>query len=367
MIVDRLLSDIQRGKDGKNVGISMGLPELDKILFGIQRECLYTIGADTSGGKTSYALDIFVYNMLKNKGDKKVKILFYSFEMSKESLFAKLLSRYIWDNFGEVITYEDILSLTKPITDAQLAIVNQCVPWMRSVESILTIYDKSLTPAGIYATCKKWLETSGTFVKVDEHREDYIEKDKSEIRLVIADHMGLIGGTGSKKERIDTVVDMFIYFRNKCFITGVMVQQLNRNQKSMDRKLNGYEQVQIDDFADTSGTTNGSNVVLALYYPYREKIARCDGYPIQNVLKNKFRLIQVLKNRFGRADVAKGAAFYGEIGMFRELPRPEEITNYEEYLNLSMLKPLTDNVINELNTDTIDEETDDLNEDFFKF
>ena len=32
-----------------------------------------------------------------------------------------------------------------------------------------------------------------------------------------------------------------------------------------------------------------------------------------------------------------------------------------------MLKPLTDNVINELNTDTIDEETDDLNEDFFKF
>lgn len=38
-----------------------------------------------------------------------------------------------------------------------------------------------------------------------------------------------------------------IYFRNKCDITGVFVQQLNRNAKSMDRKTNGYELVQLDD------------------------------------------------------------------------------------------------------------------------
>ena len=110
----------------------------------------------------------------------------------------------------------------------------------------------------------------------------------------------------------------------------------------MDRKTNGYELYQLDDFKDTSGTTDGSEVVIALYYPYREKIARCEGYPIQNVLKKRFRLMQILKNRYGQADVNKGIGFYGEIGMFIELPRPDEITDYEPYLELKHHKKVED-------------------------
>ena len=93
---------------------------------------------------------------------------------------------------------------------------------------------------------------------------------------------------------------------------------------------------------DTSGTTDGSDVVIALYYPYREKIARCEGYPIQNVLKKRFRLIQVLKNRYGIADSNKGCVFFGEIGMFKEIPRPEEIGDYEPYLSLDYYKTQVD-------------------------
>lgn len=95
-------------------------------------------------------------------------------------------------------------------------------------------------------------------------------------------------------------------------------------------------------FKDTSGTTDASEVVIALYYPYREKIARCEGYPIQNILKKKFRLCQILKNRYGQSDVNKGLSFYGEIGMFRELPKPEEISDYSIYLELSIEEPADD-------------------------
>jgi hypothetical protein len=62
----------------------------------------------------------------------------------------------------------------------------------------------------------------------------------------------------------------------------------------MDRKLNNYELIGLEDFKDTSGTTDASEIVIALYFPYREKIARCEGYPIQNVLKKRFRLCQIL-------------------------------------------------------------------------
>ena len=72
------------------------------------------------------------------------------------------------------------------------------------------------------------------------------------------------------------------------------LEQLNRNAKGMDRKNAGYELIQLDDFKDTTGTTDGSEVVLALYYTYREKIAVCEGYTIQSILKKRFRLTLIL-------------------------------------------------------------------------
>lgn len=49
MGVRKLIKNIEDGKSGKNIGISMGLPDVDKVLYGIQRKYIYTIGADTSG------------------------------------------------------------------------------------------------------------------------------------------------------------------------------------------------------------------------------------------------------------------------------------------------------------------------------
>ena len=49
MGVSKLLKSIEDGKSGKNIGISTGLPVIDKILYGIQRKYIYTIGADTAG------------------------------------------------------------------------------------------------------------------------------------------------------------------------------------------------------------------------------------------------------------------------------------------------------------------------------
>lgn len=259
--------------------------------------------------------------------------------MSADILFAKLLSLHIFDTYGEVVTYEDILSLTNPISEEHQDLVRKSEDWLYELQEHLTIYDKALSPNGIYATCKEWLKQFGTFVELEEHREDYIDNDPNGYKVAIIDHVGLITGPGSKKEKIDLTADYFIYFRNKCSMTGVFIQQLNRNAKSMERKTNGYELIQLDDFKDTSGTLDASEVVIALFYPYREKIARCEGYPIQNVLKKRFRLVQILKNRYGIADASKGTSFFGEIGMYREIPKPDEIGDYEPYLSLKYIKP----------------------------
>ena len=87
-------------------------------------------------------------------------------------------------------------------------------------------------------------------------------------------------------------------------------------------------------FKDSSGTTDASEVVIALYSPYREKVVKCEGFPIQKVLKDRFILVEVIKNRFGRSGVNIGTVFHGEINLFRELPLPEEISDYSKYTEL---------------------------------
>ena len=327
--------ELEKGREGKNIGISTGMPKLDSIIYGIQRSCLYLLSSDSGSGKSSAMLDLFVYNLFKNNPGKKVSILLYSFEMNESAIFAKLLSRYIWDEFGRIITYEDILSLTKIISDEDFKLVEKGLEWLTTIRPHLKIYDKQMPPNGIYATCKDWLKLHGDFIQTGEHKEDYIEKDEEAYKLIIIDHVSLITPVdGSKKVAIDLVANYLIYFRNKCNITGVAVQQLNRNSKSVERKTSGFELLDTADLQDTSGMAQAANVIIMIYFPFREKIARVDGYSIQNGLKDRGRVFQVVKQRFGRSDVNLVVAFYGEISMFKELPPSNEISDYLKYTTL---------------------------------
>lgn len=190
MSVVKLLANVELGRAGKNIGISTGLPVIDTVIYGIQRKFLYVVGADTSGGKTSFVNDAYVYNLLKNAQGKKINILYYSFEMEASILFAKLLSRYIYDTYAEIITYEEILSLKTSLTDEHYRIIQESLPWLKELETHLFIYDKALPPKGIYATCKQWLEKFGVFEKIDDHREQYVLDDPEHFLEVIVDHIG---------------------------------------------------------------------------------------------------------------------------------------------------------------------------------
>lgn len=59
-------------------------------------------------------------------------------------------------------------------------------------------------------------------------------------------------------------------------------------------------------------------------------------------------MCQVIKNRYGQSDVNIGMTFHGEIGMFKELPRPEEIGDYAPYLELDYYK------VKQINTDEME-------------
>ncbi len=81
---------------------------------------------------------------------------------------------------------------------------------------------------------------------------------------------------------------------------------------------------------DSGSPIQDSEIVISLFSPHREKLAIYRGYDIKQ-LENRFRVITVLKNRYGESDIEIGCAFYGKTGVFAELPKPDEIYDYKKY------------------------------------
>lgn len=337
-VTDNLFKTIINGKDGRNIGIPTGLDTIDKYTYGVQRGYLTTVFADSGAGKTTYALFSYVYAPLKfalaNNID--ISVLYFSFEMSAEALFAKLLSLYIWDTHQKVVSFDEIMSLTSPMSEETFELIVDAKAWLETIERRITVIDKPITPEQISVVLRMWNEKYGKFIDLESGQEDYVPFNRDMYKIVILDHVKLVKNNGKGvKVTIDETCDEFIYFRNKCNITGVFVQQANRQSKSMDRRNGGFQLLQLDDMSDSSGPAQASEIVIGIFHPHREKMNKIDVYNVK-VLKDRIRCVQILKQRYGQSDVNKCVNFFGEIGWFRELP--EEILDYEPFLNL------TDNV-----------------------
>jgi hypothetical protein len=341
MIVDNLFHDIVRGKNGLNAGLSSGIDKIDKITYGIQRKWFTTIFGDSGSGKSQLSLYTAVYypfKQLMENPSLNINWLIFSFEMSSEVLLAKLLSLHIYDEYHLVVPYEHILSLRGIISEQEYVLVMKSKPWLEEFEKRCQIIDKPVTSRALYGICKEWSRKFGNYKEIertDEYlKEDYIPNDPQQYLIVIVDHVSLLSldSGHTKKQEIDMACEYLIHFRNKCNFTVYVVQQANRNFKSMDRRQGGYQLLQLDDAADSSGPSQASEVVIGIFHPFRERLPTCEKYDIRK-LQDRFRLCQVLKQRFGVADRSVGCAFWGEIGYWKDLPLPNEITDYSQYLN----------------------------------
>ena len=88
----RLMTMIDDGRKGNNMGLSTGISKLDSLIYGVQRKWFYLICGGSGAGKTTMALYSFVYKPLTEMlGDPRLKIIYFSLEQSSEILMAKLL------------------------------------------------------------------------------------------------------------------------------------------------------------------------------------------------------------------------------------------------------------------------------------
>lgn len=338
-IFQAILKEVQRGREGLNAGISMGLPKLEGIIDGVNRET-YTLIISSSGtGKSSFALYSYVYRpLMENLDNDNFKILYVSLEMSEMSMYIKLLSIYIYETFGKVLSYKEILSKKREyvLDDEGYNLVLQCEDWINKISKKLEFYDKNVSADSLYAMLCKRLESIGRFEE-SETRKIYIPDNPNLIYVVVIDHIALVRPKNGRtiKQEIDLVSNYLVTLREMCKISPVVIQQANRDNGNIDRFKAGKSAFTMNDSKDSGNTVNDCNIMLALFDPFKEAIKTYRGYNIE-LMQGRFRSVIVLKNRFGECDVEVGLKFYGEINHFSELPTPDKISNYYQYLNPSV-------------------------------
>lgn len=356
MITEALIQQIKKGREGKNQGLPTGLPKLESVIDGVMPET-YTLVMSGSGiGKTSIALYSFIYQPLKHALETgKFRVIYYSLEMSAEILFAKLLSIYIFDTYGVELSAKEILSRKKgfTMTDGEYELIEKCIPWLEQIEKYITIFDKGLNATILYSTLMTELEKYGSF-KEEENKKIYTPNDPDVITIVVIDHMSLIRPESGHtlKQEMDLVSSYLVTLRNRCKISPLVIMQTNREAASMERRREGLSNMTINDAKDSGGPSQDSEVMIGLFNPNRERLNTYRGYDIRQ-LGNNFRVITVIKNRYGESDIEIPCSFYGRCGIFSELPKPEEIYDYSKYENPDWLKQKDEHVNEDSNSNNL--------------
>jgi len=342
---DNLKNEIERGKKGYNVGLTMGFERLTKHVCNIQQGRYDTIGGATGTGKTALVDSAYVFHpydyLRNNESFYSFEIIYYSLEIEPTVKLAKFVARKIWEDHEILTNINQIYSKGNyKIPKKVLEILDNYEEYFDEMQEKTLFFRSSLSPNYLYKDLMGYAEKRGKFIKnKDGIVIQYIPNNPFLITLVIIDHIGLIDGNkedqGNKKKAIDRASKILVYFRNMCKFSPVVVSQFNRGIEGMDRKENDAQEPQLSDFKDTGATQEDANTVMALFHPFKYGMERHRGYPIIKLQRN-YRSNHILKNRDGMDGLVVGMHFLGEVGKFKELPPAKDIAENPQLLNKIM-------------------------------
>jgi len=322
----------------------MGFDRLNRYI-GIRQSMFFLVGGNTGSGKTSFIDDCFVLNPFDwyiskhNRTDIKLKIIYRSMERSSTYKYAKWICRKIFLDHGVSISVNKLLGWTDKLSKEEHKLFLSYETYMEQMKDVITVIEGPENPVGIAKELRKHALKNGKIIQKDpddEFSKVYIPDDPNTITIVIIDHIGLLKTTKdqpTKKEAIDKMSSELQYVRDFFGYTPVVVSQFNRSISNPMRLKAGDVEPQLEDFSDSSSTQNDADVVLALFDPVRYKVEDTSGYDL-NKLKDEyggkyFRSLRLLKNSYGEDDIRIGLAFLGQLGIFKELPRKRDITDFD--------------------------------------
>lgn len=364
---DEFLEAIDEGRAGKNKGVPGGLPTFDRRTFNTQHGKIYTIAGQSKSGKTYLLLYRYIIIPFLSNAD--VDWVFYSLEMDKIQIKARLTSYFAWyhnkfilknpvsarfsvnkilgygaDNPSDVLTqeeYEFILEINRLYINPLFGYHDGEKYVKGRIEFIEDVNDSN--PTAIYKYLLTRAKENGEFLKSTYHikKDDgtLVEKERIHSYVsnterktwVIIDHMLLM----KKENKNDSKrnIDLFVNeqaktLRNICKYTFVFISQVNRSVKSTDRqKLSGeLLQTNVEDIKETGSMEETSDMIITIFNPSAfPHLTTHMGYKLSEFY-GYYRSLHVVASRISDSPINKSVLFDPEICNFTELPDPDDPT-----------------------------------------
>jgi hypothetical protein len=350
------LEEVKFGMTGGYKGIFGGMPRFDKFINNIQKSTYYLLGAQPKTGKTAILDHHWVLQPYLT-GNKNINWTYFSYEIDRLEKMAKYCAYFMMIKHGIIVDSNTILSRgEKKLSESEYLLVEEI--YKNEIIDLFGEYDEAgrltkkgridfhqekTNPTGIFNYMMAYAEKNGTFETEDYETKDetgktitkkriigYKENNPDLYTIIILDHIGLAKKERgfTKKENIDKLSEYFVFLRNLCKFTIVVVSQFNRDLGKVDRlKFSGEDlQPTREDFKDSGNTVEDASMVLAMFnptlYPHIKKHL---SYDLSKIGKS-YRSLHILDSRNTESNVNLGILLTGENGFISELP-PSMIDN----------------------------------------
>lgn len=242
----------ERVLSGKINCIPWGLPNFELDVPGIEQGKYYCVTGNQKSGKSQLANYLFLFNPIKfaidNPGKVKLKIFYFTLEMSVEQIYQQYMSYLLYNlSKGAIrIAPKDLRSTSanRPIPPQILDELKreEYLKHLSYLEEHVEFIDSISNPYGIYKIMRDYALNNGTQHKkkleITDNKgvvrntievDDYYEADNPEEYVIcIVDHVSLITpekGSDLRSSIVKLSSDYFVKLRNKYGYIPVLIQQ----------------------------------------------------------------------------------------------------------------------------------------------
>lgn len=296
--------------------------------------------------KTQIADWLFLYNTIQQVIDNnlniRLKIFYFTLEMSKEQKMLSAFSNILYVKEGIRIAPKDLRSTKedKVLSEENLELITKYKPYFDKIEEIVEFIDDIRNPYGIYKFMreyaadngvqhKKTIETNdGRKIEIDDY---YEPNDPDEYVMIFIDHIGLISPDSEHGEKLSLYgsiqklsSEYLIRLRNKYKYIPVVIQQQASAQESLDNFKANKLKPSLDGLGDCKLTQRDADVILGLFSPFRHEIREYLGYDT-TFFKDNIRFLEIIGGREGGAGEVCPLYFDGAVNYFKELAKSSDL------------------------------------------
>ena len=280
--IDRI-NELQRHK-GILTGVSTGFKDLDNLTSGLQKSDLILVAARPSMGKTAFTLNIAQNVAIKSKKN----VAFFSLEMSKTQLVARVLAAVAGINSGR-------------IRNGQLSQED----WGKAINAL-----NDLAEAPLYID-----DTSGLTPQLMKKKLRRLIQEHGELGLVVVDYIQLMENGGKKmadnrQQEVSAISRQLKIMAREFNVPLIALSQFSRGVESRADKT-----PMLSDLRESGSLEQDADIVAFLNREnYQDTEDTSDGVETQVIIR---------KHRNGELGIVK-LWFEGAYTRFRDLAYRED-------------------------------------------